>query len=157
MITIEPQEKVKVQRGSNFDLVHLGSVQEMKELSSFIPKFNRRAQGKIFLRDLLHFTGMEMSINVAVPGQTSPFLHAHKENEEAYIFLAGSGQMEVDGELFEVEEGSVIRVSTAGMRAIRNNGTEDLVFICVQAKTDSLSQCNSDDGIRKEPPFAWDK
>ncbi len=84
-----------------------------------------------------------------------PFYHAHKENEETYIIVGGAGQMQVDGEVFDVKEGSIVRVSTPGMRAIRNTSNEPLYYICVQAREGSLNIDTVEDGIPGDKPVMW--
>jgi uncharacterized cupin superfamily protein len=107
---------------------------------------------KLFLGQALGFTGMEVSLNRAVPGQTSPFVHDHRRHEELYLFLDGEGQFQVDGEVFPVRAGTCVRVAPGGQRAWRNNGPRDLLFVVVQANVDSLTP---QDGIRQETEAVW--
>jgi mannose-6-phosphate isomerase-like protein (cupin superfamily) len=107
---------------------------------------------KVFIGQAMGFTGMEVSLNRIAPGGASPFVHAHRRHEELYLFLAGHGEFQVDGEAFPVEAGTMVRVAPDGRRAWRNTGGEDLVFIVVQANVDSLT---GQDGIRFEDPAAW--
>lgn len=108
--------------------------------------------GKLFLGKALGFTGMEISLNRFSPGQVVPFLHQHRQHEEMYIFIQGEGQFQVDGDVFEVHPGTVVRVSPEGSRAWRNNSTQDLYCIIVQANQDSLTD---QDGIRGEHLISW--
>jgi uncharacterized cupin superfamily protein len=107
---------------------------------------------KLFIGKTLGFTGMEVSLNRAVPGQTSPFLHAHKQHEELYLFLEGTGEFQVDGEIFPVRAGTAVRVAPEAQRAWRNNGSQDLLFVVVQANVDTLT---GQDGIRGEGAVHW--
>jgi mannose-6-phosphate isomerase-like protein (cupin superfamily) len=68
--------------------------------------------GKAFLKEVLGLTGAEVSLGTLDPGQAVPFFHAHKGNEEVYIFLSGEGTFQVDGDTFPIASGSVVRVST---------------------------------------------
>ncbi len=111
--------------------------------------------GKLFIGQALGFTGMEVSLNRFKPGQEVPFLHQHKKHEEMYLFVKGHGQFQVDGETFDVKPGTIVRVSPDGNRAWRNNSTEDLYCIVIQANVDSLT---GQDGIRNEKePIVWPK
>ena len=112
-------------------------------------------KGKLFLKDLINSTSCEISLSVLPPnGVTS--LHAHKVNEEIHIFLNGEGEYLVDGEIFPVKEGSVVRVSPKGKRCIRNtSGTNQLTFICVQAKAGSVGIVGMEDGIMSEEKPQW--
>lgn len=103
--------------------------------------------GKLFMGQVLGFTGMEVSLNRFKPGQEVPFLHQHKQHEEMYLFIKGRGQFQVDGETFEVKPGTVVRVSPDGNRAWRNNSQEDLYCVVIQANVSSLT---GQDGIRNE-------
>ena len=98
---------------------------------------------------------MELSLNKVPPGRQSPFLHRHVEHEELYLFVRGEGQMQVDGAVFDVREGTTVRVAPEGVRAVRNSGTEDLYYVCIQAKADSLTGRTIADGRRVEGPVVW--
>lgn len=42
--------------------------------------------------DKLGLTGAEISINTLPAGECVPFIHSHKQNEEVYYILSGSGK-----------------------------------------------------------------
>jgi mannose-6-phosphate isomerase-like protein (cupin superfamily) len=123
----------ELRSGPNFEAVDLGQFAQLHRFATHLPQFPRPAVGKVFLGPLLKLSGMEVSINRAPAGAAIPFLHRHQEHEELYIFVGGSGQIQIDGQILSVQEGSAVRVRPAGARAWRNNSTEDLYFICVQA------------------------
>ena len=50
------------------------------------------------LHDKLSLTGAEISVNNLPAGACVPFVHYHKQNEEIYAILSGSGRFEIDGE-----------------------------------------------------------
>jgi mannose-6-phosphate isomerase-like protein (cupin superfamily) len=110
---------------------------------------------KVFLKDTLQLTGMEVSLNRVPPGEGSPYRHKHKQNEELFIFVKGSGQLQVDGKIINVQEGTSIRVAPDGVRAIRNNSFEDLYYICIQAKEGSLTVYTKTDGIITDKTVEW--
>jgi mannose-6-phosphate isomerase-like protein (cupin superfamily) len=112
--------------------------------------------GKVFLKDALQLTSMEVSLNNLPPNGQVPFYHKHRENEELYVFLKGQGQFHVDGNEFDVFEGTSVRVAPVGVRALRNaSASEDLIFIVIQAKENSLAQWVETDGIILERPIEW--
>ncbi|MBS1993966.1 MAG: cupin domain-containing protein [Cyanobacteria bacterium SZAS LIN-3] len=111
-------------------------------------------RSKQFLRDTLGLTGMEVSVTAYPPNTSLPFFHKHKQNEELYIILKGKGQMQLDDELIEVQEGSVIRVLPDCSRNLRSGPDSEIVFVCIQARENSLEQCTAGDGIRLEGKFA---
>ena len=114
-----------------------------------------KVRGKHFLKDHLDFTGCEISINSLAPGGAVPFSHQHKENEEVYIFIQGRGQMKIDDEVIDVEEGSIVRIAPQGLRTWRNNSSEPLVYVVIQVRENSLKQHTFDDGIPNMEPIDW--
>lgn len=104
-------------------------------------------QGKTFLGEALSLTGAEASVQKLAAGEDAPFLHSHKTHEEIYIIISGKGEYEVDGEKFAVKEGDVIRVSPAGVRALRNTSDAEMVMMCVQYSTEKLSSFMEDANI----------
>lgn len=69
-------------------------------------------EGKQFVKDATGATSCEVSFGTLPSGASVPFFHSHRANEENYIILTGAGRFQVDDEVFDVAEGSVIRVAT---------------------------------------------
>lgn len=134
--------------GTNFTVMHAGPFNGLLLVPEGPP-------GKCYLKDRLGLTGMEVSLNQLPEGGAVPFYHKHRENEELYLFIGGRGQFQVDGRLFEVEEGTAVRVGPDGERALRNIGTGDLMFIVVQVQANSLRQWERADAIIPEKPVDW--
>lgn len=95
-------------------------------------------EGKEFLKDSTGATSCEISFGTLPAGAAVPFFHSHKANEENYIILSGSGKFQVDSEVFEISEGSVIRVATGCDRNLKCTSEEPMTYICIQAKENSL-------------------
>ena len=95
-------------------------------------------EGKQFVKDAAGQTSCEISFGSLPSGQAVPFFHSHKENEENYIILSGAGKFQVNSDVFDVAEGSVIRVATNCDRNLKCTSEEPLVYICIQAKEGSL-------------------
>ena len=95
-------------------------------------------EGKQFVKDATGATSCEISFGTLPTGAAVPFFHSHKENEENYIILSGEGMFQVNDEVFDVAEGSVIRVSTNCDRNIKCTSAEPMTYICIQAKEGSL-------------------
>ena len=89
----------------------------------------QNVEGKIFLGKELGMTGAEASLQRIAAGEDAPFLHSHKTHEELYVIISGKGEYEVDGEKTAVSEGTIIRVSPAGVRALRNTSNKDMVMM----------------------------
>jgi quercetin dioxygenase-like cupin family protein len=62
------------------------------------------------------------------PGKRSPFVHRHREAEEVYVILGGSGQVRLDGELTDVRVLDAIRIAPEVARAFEA-GPDGLEFI----------------------------
>ena len=95
-------------------------------------------EGKQFVKDATGATSCEISFGSLPTGAAIPFFHTHKENEENYIILSGAGKFQVNDDVFDITEGSVIRVSTNCDRNLKCTSAEPMVYICIQAKEGSL-------------------
>ncbi|MDE7096921.1 MAG: cupin domain-containing protein, partial [Muribaculaceae bacterium] len=95
-------------------------------------------EGKQFVKDAAGETSCEISFGSLQSGESVPFFHSHKENEENYIILSGTGKFQVNDEVFDVAEGSVIRVATNCNRNLKCTSDAPMVYICIQAKECSL-------------------
>ena len=111
--------------------------------------------GKLFLKNALKLTGMEVSLNKLAPGAGVPFRHKHKKHEELFIFVKGQGQFQVDGHTMDISEGTVIRVAPGGVRTWRNNSSEALYYVVVQANSESPCEAEISDGIGVDGPVEW--
>lgn len=102
-------------------------------------------KGKEFVKDSLQTTSMEASVTALEPGERSLY-HIHHHNEELYIILSGTGTARLDGQDYDICEGSIIRVAPTIARGLANTGQTALVFVCVQAREDSLQGYTLTDG-----------
>ena len=107
----------------------------------------KNVEGKIFLGQELGMTGAEASLQHIAAGEDAPFLHSHKTHEELYVIISGKGEYEVDGEKIAVSEGSIIRVSPAGVRALRNTSDKDMVMMCIQYESKPITDFMEDANI----------
>lgn len=98
----------------------------------------RGFEGKQFLKDATGASSCEISFGSLPSGAAVPFFHSHKTNEENYIILSGKGKFQVNDEVFEIGEGSVIRVSTGCDRNIKCTSDEPMCYVCIQAHEGSL-------------------
>ncbi len=130
-----------IKSGKNYAAVNVGRMDQIIEHE--LPMGPNVIQGKVFVGQALGATGSELSFQTLVPGQDSGFLHTHKTHEELYFILKGEGLYQVDGEQFAVSEGTVIRVSPDGKRALKNTGTTDLVMLCIQYRANAFTEADS--------------
>lgn len=97
-------------------------------------------EGKQFIKEATGATSCEISFGTLPSGAAVPFFHSHKANEENYIILSGAGRFQVNDEVFDIAEGSVVRVSPGCDRNIKCTSAEPMTYICIQAKDGSLEQ-----------------
>ncbi|MDE6452813.1 MAG: cupin domain-containing protein [Muribaculaceae bacterium] len=109
-------------------------------------------EGKQFLKDTIGATSCEISFGTLPHGASVPFFHSHKANEENYIILSGAGRFQADDDVFEIGEGSVVRVSTGCDRNLLCTSDVPMTYICIQAKEGSLEACTADDGVITKRP-----
>jgi quercetin dioxygenase-like cupin family protein len=64
------------------------------------------------------------------PGVRSPMAHSHREQEEAYVVVGGSGRIRLDDEVHPLRKWDVIRVSPEVVRAFEG-GEDGLEVIAV--------------------------
>tara|TARA_R110000851_G_scaffold316745_1_gene479979 strand:- start:760 stop:1092 length:333 start_codon:yes stop_codon:yes gene_type:complete len=57
--------------------------------------------------------------------------HRHAGQEEVYMFVSGSGQMELDYKIFDVTEGDTVLIQYNVFHKVHNNTDFGLKFICV--------------------------
>lgn len=148
------KEMKKVATAENFSAADAG---KLSELGGYLLELGPEVKipGKVFGGATVGATGGEFSFQVFRPGQETGFLHTHKEHEELYFFLAGVGEFQVDGQVFPVAEGSVVRVAPVGKRSVRNNGREPLVMLCVQYRAATFTPADASDGVILPEAVRW--
>jgi quercetin dioxygenase-like cupin family protein len=83
-----------------------------------------------FGRTPLESEHLGISLFRYAPGRRSTTGHHHREQEEAYVIVGGSGRINLDGEVRELREWDVVRVSPAVVRAIEA-GPDGMEFIAI--------------------------
>ena len=73
--------------------------------------------------------------------------HAHREQEEAYVVVAGSGRILLGDEVRELRQWDVVRVAPAVARAFEG-GPDGLDFIAIGGP-----KPEGGDGVRAEAPW----
>jgi mannose-6-phosphate isomerase-like protein (cupin superfamily) len=77
----------------------------------------------------------------------SPMAHSHREQEEAYVVVGGSGQMLLDEEVIDLRHWDVVRVAPEVVRAFEA-GPEGLEIVAIGGP-----KPEEGDGVRAEA--AW--
>ena len=110
-------------------------------------KTNVGNEGRTELHEALGLTGAEISINRIPAGGGVPFVHSHKNNEEIYGVIEGSGKVMLDGEEVALTAGDWLRVAPAAKRQFFAAANEGITFVCIQVKENSLGGFTADDAV----------
>jgi len=97
-----------------------------------------------FARSHLDSEHLGVSYFRYAPGYRPSIGHSHREQEEAYIVLGGSGRIKLNDEIVELRQWDVVRVAPQTVRALEA-GPDGLEFLAVGA-----DRPEGGDGIRAE-------
>ena len=100
-----------------------------------------------FGRKHLDSRDLGVSLFRYVPNLRSPMAHSHREQEEAYVVVAGSGHVLLDDETHELRQWDVVRVAPEVVRAFEA-GPEGLDIVAVGGP-------RPEDGDGVIGPAAW--
>lgn len=110
-------------------------------------KTNIGNESRTELHEKLTLTGAEISINKLPEGTKVPFVHSHKNNEEIYGIISGSGKVVIDNEEVELTSGDWLKIAPAAKRQFFAASDLDITYICIQVKENSLDGFTGDDAI----------
>ena len=83
-----------------------------------------------FARDAIGSEHLGVSYFHFGPGRRAPFGHRHREQEEAYVVVSGSGRVRLDDEITDVRQWDVVRVAPHVARAFEG-GPEGMTLIAI--------------------------
>jgi uncharacterized cupin superfamily protein len=83
------------------------------------------------------------------PGQAST-RHRHRDQEELYILLEGSGRVRVDGELLTLEPLDSLLVEPAASRQLFNDTEADQLWLVVGAPPEAANTLEMDEETMRE-------
>jgi quercetin dioxygenase-like cupin family protein len=66
------------------------------------------------------------------PGFRAPYGHRHREQEEAYVVVSGSGRLRVDDDVLDLQRWDVVRVAPHAVRGFEG-GPDGLEVIAIGA------------------------
>jgi mannose-6-phosphate isomerase-like protein (cupin superfamily) len=98
-----------------------------------------------FVRDDLDATRFGLSLQRLKPNQRMPFGHNHKEQEEVYVVVGGSGRLKLDDEVIDVARWDAVRIAPAVMRALEA-GAEGLELIAFGTPSTGLQDAQQEMG-----------
>ena len=100
-----------------------------------------------FSRKFLGSRDLGVSLWRYAPGTRTTTGHSHREQEEAYVVIGGSGRVRLDDRVCEIRQWDVIRVAPAVVRAFES-GPEGLELIAVGGP-----RPEGGDGVASDSPW----
>jgi len=101
-------------------------VTSVNSIESFVTKDGS------FIRELHHTVVQSLAEATLEPDQATK-RHYHRECEEIYFVVKGSGDMEVDGEHKRIAVGDAVLIPPGAWHSLHNNGTSELRILCACA------------------------
>lgn len=93
------------------------TIANLKEIEDSSGKRSPGIEGR-FARSHIDSEHLGVSYFRYAPGVRSPLAHSHREQEEVYVVLSGSGRIRLDDEIRELRTWDVVRLSPPTVRAI---------------------------------------
>jgi len=85
---------------------------------------------RYIVKDNTELTNLVVS-STMLSAKQSTTGHRHAGQEEVYIFVSGSGQMELDHNIFDVTAGDTVLIEDGVFHKVHNTTDYGLKFICV--------------------------
>ena len=89
-----------------YTLVNIDDVEDAAVRFGLAPSLEAR-----FARRSLQSATVGVGRETLAPGFRIPFGHMHRDQEEVYVVLRGSGRMKIGDEVIELAEGDLVRVA----------------------------------------------
>ncbi len=107
------------------------TIRNLKEIEDSAGERAPGIEGR-FARKHIESEHLGISYFRYAPGVRSPIAHSHREQEEAYVVVSGSGRIRLDDEVRPLRQWDVVRVSPQTVRAFEA-ADEGLELIAVGA------------------------
>jgi mannose-6-phosphate isomerase-like protein (cupin superfamily) len=107
------------------------TIRNLREVKDSAPEFGMGdTQEARFAREAVDAERTGFSLLTVKPGKRLPFGHRHDKAEEVYVVIAGTGRINLDGEVVELQRLDAVRVAPAVARAFEAGpeGLELLAF-----------------------------
>jgi len=105
------------------------TIKNLKELEDSAGERAPGIEGR-FARKQLDSEHLGVSYFRYAPGVRSPMGHSHREQEEVYVVINGSGRIKLDDEIRELRQWDVVRIAPQTVRAVEA-GPDGLEFIAI--------------------------
>jgi len=87
------------------------------------------------LREIFHPAKHPLELGYSLAqGRLSPGQRSKRHiltSSEVYYFLAGQGQISIDGRVTQIEAGTTVYVQPGGEQYLENTGAVDIEFLCL--------------------------
>ena len=110
-----------------YTLINIDDVEDSATRFGLSPSLEAR-----FARRALGSSNLGVSRETLAPGFRVPFGHTHREQEEVYVVLRGSGRIKIDDEIVELREGDLVRVAPGAWRCTEA-GADGMQLLAVGA------------------------
>jgi mannose-6-phosphate isomerase-like protein (cupin superfamily) len=98
-----------------------------------------------FAREPLGLTRSGVSYIRIASGERMPFGHRHKEQEEVYVVVSGSGRIKLDDEVLELKRWDAVRIAPETMRNLEA-GDEGIELLLFGAPNAGLADAETEQG-----------
>ncbi len=112
---------------SGYTKVNVGEVEDSAVAFGLSPSLEAR-----FARRALGSSVVGIGRETLAPGFRVPFGHTHRDQEEIYVVVRGSGRMKIDDEIVDLTEGDMVRVAP-GVWRCTEAGPDGLEIVAVGA------------------------
>ena len=110
-----------------YTLINIDEVEDAAVGFGLAPSLEAR-----FARRALGGTIVGVSRETLAPGFRVPFGHMHRDQEEVYVVLRGSGRIKIEDEILELAEGDLVRVAP-GIWRCTEAGPDGMQILAVGA------------------------
>ena len=109
----------------DYTITNLKEIEDSAVKFGFSPDLESR-----FARGSLETERLGLSYQRLAPNVRAPFAHRHKEQEEVYVVVGGSGRVKLDDDVQEVKQWDAVRVAPGTVRNFEAgpDGIELLAF-----------------------------
>jgi mannose-6-phosphate isomerase-like protein (cupin superfamily) len=99
------------------------TINNLSDVEDSAPKFGfGERQEAHFAQGELEAEDTGFSYHVVKPGQRQGFAHRHENAEEVYVVIGGTGRINLDGEVVELQRLDAVRVAPQVARAFEADG-----------------------------------
>jgi quercetin dioxygenase-like cupin family protein len=122
------------------------AIVNLREIDDSVAGRVRGMEGR-FGRKYLDSRDLGVSLFTYAPDTRNPGGHSHREQEEAYVVVGGSGRVRLDDEVRDIRPWDVIRVAPEVVRAFEA-GPDGLELIALGGP-----KPEGGDGVRSDTPW----